>query len=351
MRLMFVCGDTQVIGGIEKYNDQFINSLRKAGVDPVVVVRYSGGMLAILSFVIRFLVQYILVRPNYIFCGHLNFAPLCAFVHSLFGTPYSIALHSLEIIYPTSKMKYWAVEKAQMIITISDYAKKLILDKFPGCEAKLFMHTNTVDGERYLIKAKNQILVEKYNLKSRPVILTLSRLSTSEEKGQDRVLKALPAVIREFPDLHYLIVGAGEDTRVTEILKKSPDLLRNVTVVGTIPEGEKADYYNLADVFVLPSKFEGFGIVFVEALACGIPVIATDAYGSREVLRNGELGVLINPDDINAIAQSLIAVLKDRESNNLERRHFLRQKALEHYDISSWEKRVANWVKIISAKP
>ena len=350
MKLMFVCGDTRVIGGIEKYNSQFIDSLKKSGVTPVIVVRYPGGIMAILSFIIRFLAKYAWVRPDYIFCGHLNFAPLCAFVHSLFGTPYSIALHSLEIIYPTSKMKYRAVEKAQMIITISDYAKKLILDKFPGCEAKLFMHTNTVDGTRYLIKAKNPTLIEKYNLKNRSVILTLSRLSTSEEKGQDRVLKALPAVIREFPDLHYLIVGAGEDARVTEILKNSPELLRNVTLVGTIPEEEKADYYNLADVFVLPSKFEGFGIVFVEALACGVPVIATDAYGSREVLRNGELGVLINPDDVNAIAQSLITALKGRDSNNLERRQFLRQKALEHYDMSSWDKRVSDWVKIISAK-
>lgn len=350
MKLMFVCGDTRVIGGIEKYNSQFIDSLKKTGVNPVVVVRNKGGILAIISFIIRFLTQYALVRPDYIFCGHLNFAPLCAFVNSLFGTPYSIALHSLEIIYPTSKVKYRAVEKAQMIITISDYAKQLILDKFPGCKHKIFMHTNTVDGARYLIKAKNPTLIEKHNLENKPVILTLSRLSTSEEKGQDRVLKALPAVIREFPDLHYLIVGAGEDTRVTEILKNSPELLRNVTVVGAIPEAEKVDYYNLADVFVLPSKFEGFGIVFVEALACGIPVIATDAYGSREVLRNGELGVLINPDDVNAIAQSLISVLKDRNSYNLEKRQFLRQKALEHYDISSWDQRVSEWVKVISTK-
>ena len=94
-----------------------------------------------------------------------------------------------------------------------------------------------------------------------------------------------------------------------EILNYSKELQNSVRLVGPISDDEKVDFYNLAEVYILPSKFEGFGIVFIEALSCGVPVIASNAYGCPEGLMHGKLGTLVDPDDSDSIAKAIISNL------------------------------------------
>ena len=345
MKVLYICGDFSVIGGIEKYNKDFIDSLKMTNTDIRTVLRFPGGLFAKISFVLRVILTVILYRPNFILCGHLHFGSLCLAFKKLFNIPYLINLYGIEIISLCSNRQKQIVNEAYKVITISEYSKRLILEKFPTIEPKLFMHPSSVDGEKYNIRTRNQYLIEKFQLQNRPVILSLARLSTPEHKGQDRVLKALPQVLATFPEAVYLIVGSGVDQRVTDFLTAHTELKNNVILAGAAKEEEKPDFYNLADIYILPSKFEGFGIVFIESLSCGIPVIASDGYGCRESLLNGEIGTLVPPDDIEYIAMALIKALKDKEENQkITYRQNLREKTLQIYGIDAWHHRTKKLV-------
>lgn len=349
MKLLFVAGDVNRIGGIEKYNRDFVSALAKTGAMVILVERRKGGFTAKLSFLVRFVWQFLRKRPDVVFCGHLNFSPACLIIKALFGTPYTLALYGIEAIEIRGFLKRRAVRGAERIITISDYAQSLILKQFPDVKKRIFMLPSAVDGSvLFRIKEKNAALIEKHGLAGRPVILSLARLSTSEHKGQDRVLKALPYVLEKVPDAVYLIVGSGNDERVDAILKAHPELGKSVVLAGPVSDGERADYYNLGDVYALPSKFEGFGIVFIESLACGVPVVASDAYGCREGLLDGELGLLVPPDDPRAIADAIVAILARKAPPVLFNREYLRSRTLDVYGIDAWNERVAKLVELVS---
>src|SRR5207249_10072823 len=113
---------------------------------------------------------------------------------------------------------------------------------------------------------------------------------------------------------------------------------RHVVFAGYIPEEQKADHYRLADAFVMPGRGEGFGIVYLEAMACGIPVVASKADASREAVLDGRLGVLAdpsNPQEIHAAIQEIHAAIKEA----LARPHML-QKEVEYF---SFEHFVQRW--------
>ncbi len=348
MRFLFIAGDVNQIGGIEKYNRDFLSALMKMGARTTIVERQKGGFMAKLSFLLRFIWQFIKQRPDVIFCGHLNFSPVCLVLKKLFGTPYTLALYGIEVIEIKGLLRRRAVRRAAQVVTISEYTKGLILKQFPEVKERVFMLPSAVDGSIFFIKEKNRTLIEKFWLARRPVILSLARLSTTDHKGQDRVLKALPYVLEKVPDAVYLIVGSGNDERVNAVLKEHPELGKSVVFTGPAPDKECVDYYNLGDVYVLPSKYEGFGIVFIESLACGVPVIASDAYGCREGLLDGELGLLVPPDDSRAIADAIVAILARKAPRALFDREYLRKRTLDVYGIDAWNERVGKLVEGLS---
>lgn len=349
MKFLFIAGDISRIGGIEKYNRDFYSALAKTGVSTVLVERWKGGVLAKLSFVFRVLWQFLKERPDIIFCGHLNFSPVCLVLKFIFGTPYTLALYGIEIIETHGWLKRKAVRESGRVITISEYARGLILRQYPDLNEHIFMLPSAVDGSIFVIKSKNQALIDKHGIAGRPIILSLARLSTLEHKGQDRVLSSLPYVLEKIPNAVYLVVGGGTDERVNAVLKKHPELVTSVIFAGPASNEERADYYNLGDVYALPAKFEGFGIVFIESLACGVPVVASDAYGCREGLLDGELGLPVPPDDLKAIADAIVLILDRKAPSSLFDREYLRRKTLEIYGIDTWNKRVKDLVELICA--
>lgn len=351
MKLLFIAGDINRIGGIEKYNRDFYSALKAMGESPILVERWEGGVLAKLSFVFRVVWQCLKNRPDIIFCGHLNFSPICLFLKKVFGTPYTLALYGIEIIASHGWLMRKAVTGATRVITISGYAKGLILKQYPKLNESIFMLPSAVDGTVFQIKNKNQILLDKLGINNRPTILSLARLSTPEHKGQDRVLASLPYVLEKIPNAVYLIVGGGTDDRVQSVLKTHPELRNSVIFSGPAGNEERVDYYNLGDVYALPTKFEGFSIVFIESLACGVPVVASDGYGCREGLLNGELGLVVPPDDLKAIADAIVKILDRKAPSTLLDREFLRRRTLETYGIDTWKKRVKNLVESLGLSP
>jgi glycosyltransferase involved in cell wall biosynthesis len=140
------------------------------------------------------------------------------------------------------------------------------------------------------------------------ILFTLTRMDATERyKGYDRVLLAMARLIKEMPELKYIIGGSYD-----EVEKKKIDeliihlgLKENVVITGFIPDETLKDYFQMSDVYVMPSYNEGFGIVFIEAMYYGLPVIAGNKDGSIDALFNGKLGTLIDPMDINALEYAI----------------------------------------------
>jgi glycosyltransferase involved in cell wall biosynthesis len=187
-------------------------------------------------------------------------------------------------------------------------------------------------------------LLQRYGLTGKTVLLTLSRLSpTDNYKGIDEVMELLPALAQQIPGIAYLIVGEGDDRKRLETKARSLGIADRVVFAGFIPENEKADHYRLADAYVMPGWGEGFGIVYLEALACGIPVLGSKLDGSREALRNGELGILVDPHDRDDLWRGLLEVLK--------RPRGVSPPGLGYFSLENFERRCHALIGRILQKP
>ena len=176
------------------------------------------------------------------------------------------------------------------------------------------------------------MLVSRWCLEGRRVLLTVGRMDAAEQaKGFDEILDALPALLKQMPDIAYLAVGDGSDRPRLQEKAVKLGLGNNVFFPGYVDESEKLEYYRLADVFVMPSRLEGFGYVFLEALAVGVPVIASKVDGSREAIRNGAWGQLVDP----AQPAELIAAIREALANP-----FVPNRAeLEYFSTTAFERR------------
>ena len=180
--------------------------------------------------------------------------------------------------------------------------------------ARVAVLPNTIDEARFTVSARPERLVKRYNLQAdERVVLTVARLDPGEGyKGYDRVMRALPAIQAACGKVRFLLVGKGDDRARLEMIASDLGVERTVTFAGFVPDEELPDHYRLADVFAMPSTGEGFGIVFLEAMACGTPVLAGNRDGSVDALDAGRLGLLVDPGDVSAIANGIIALLSQR---------------------------------------
>lgn len=334
MKILFLCSDIHQVGGIQQYNRQLLKTLRDLGQD-VLLIERKAGFFPKVWFIFNFFLGIISFRPDIIFCGHINFSPLAYLVNIFSNCQYLIIGHGVEVWDIKGALKLKALEKARRIISVSRHTKQKISDRLPKIEKKIFILPNSVDGEKFFIKSKSASLLRKHNLRSGgKVILTVARLLSSEKyKGYIKVIEALPSVLREIPDLTYILVGDGDDLDYAKKLVKNLRLEDHFIAAGRVADFELVDYYNLCDLFVMPSKIEGFGIVFLEALACGKPVIAGSKDGARDPLLDGKLGVLVDPDDAGEISRAIIRMLKKEIPPDLLNSAFLRNQVLVAYGL------------------
>lgn len=263
-------------------------------------------------FAISLVLEALLNRPSLILCGHLNFAPVALWLYRFTGVPYWIIVYGIDAWSVQNQWKVEALRAAEKIISISGYTRDRLIAEQNLSAAKISLLPVTFDASRFEISHKPSYLLERYGLKSeQPVIMTVTRLASADRyKGYDQILNALPEIRRYLPDVHYVLVGEGGDRLRIEQLITQLDLQDCVTLAGFIPDQELGDHYNLCDVFAMPSKGEGFGIVYLEALACGKPTLGGNQDGAIDALCHGELGVLVDPDDVDAIAQTLTQILQ-----------------------------------------
>ncbi|MCK4326421.1 glycosyltransferase, partial [bacterium] len=175
-----------------------------------------------------------------------------------------------------------------------------------------------VDSLRFRPDLDADAVLKKHHLFGRQVILTVSHLV--RRKGHANVIRALPNVLRKVPNAVYLIVGRGAEEVHLRKLVHDLGLQDKVIFVTRVTDEQLPLYYNVCQVFIMPSyeikeegDVEGFGIVFLEANACGKPVIGGRSGGVEDAIINGETGLLVNPLNVVEIANALTRILTDRE--------------------------------------
>ncbi|MBN2517867.1 MAG: glycosyltransferase [Candidatus Altiarchaeota archaeon] len=179
-----------------------------------------------------------------------------------------------------------------------------------GCKKEIHVTPYGIDPKKFYKAAPDRRLMEKLGLEKKTVLISVCRLS--KRKGLGYLLEALPRVIEKERDLRLLIVGDGPEKDKLQQLTKRFGLQENVIFVGSTPNDELIRYYNLADIFVLPSLHEGMGIVFLEAMACGLPVVTTKTGGMTDFVVDGKTGLLVEAKNSKQLADALIKVVGDR---------------------------------------
>jgi phosphatidylinositol alpha-1,6-mannosyltransferase len=255
-----------------------------------------------------------------IHCGNILSTFLTGmFIYKLYKIPYFVYLFAEDLreygrikIIRNFFVKF--LNNAKKIITVSEFTKNRFVKK--GVKKELFKTIYPgIDMDKFSPMNSSRIK-EVYNLKDKKVILSVGRLV--RRKGFDMIIRSLPLVLKRIPNAVLIICGIGELEKKLKKLVNDYNLDKYVIFAGHVSNtGELFLYCNACDVFVLPSReyrqvdAEGFGIVFLEAGACGKPVIGGRSGGIPEAILDGETGLLVDPLDVEDIANKIIKILTD----------------------------------------
>ncbi|WP_109761092.1 glycosyltransferase family 4 protein [Silicimonas algicola] len=309
-------------GGIAQYNRDFLQALAASrqveritvlprfgnvpGTDPVPKVEQLPAVHGRIAYALQSLVNLRRVgHVDLIFCGHVFMMPVAVLLARLAGAALWLQVHGIDAWQRPSRLLRWSVRQADLVTAVSRHTRRRFLSWAEIAPEKVKVLPNTIN-DKFCPGPKSTALLDRYGLRGKKVLLTISRLAASERyKGHDRVIQAMSGLLAEHPETRYLIAGDGDDRPRLEELARRNGVAEHVIFAGQVPEEELVDQFRLADVFVMPSIGEGFGIVFLQAAACGLQVIAGNRDGSVDALAEGVLGRLIDPLDENALADAL----------------------------------------------
>ena len=286
-------------------------------------------------------------RPQRVFCGHVHLAPLVWLMCKLLSIPYIVMTHGKEVWEPLPQLSQIALQQANQVWTVSRYSRDRAALSNQIDSAKIQLLPCPVDGDRFRPDCKSPELVEKYRLANSTVILTVARLWSGDiYKGVDVTIRALPTIAQAVPNIKYLVVGRGDDQPRLAKLAIELGMGDRVVFAGFVPTIELADHYRLADAYIMPSQ-EGFGIVYLEAMACGIPVLSGDADGSADPLQNGRLGWQVPHRDPIAIAEACLEILQAQEKRDRRGEGvWLRSQTLQHFGKAAFHQRLQHLLSL-----
>jgi len=259
-------------------------------------------------------------------CGQiLSVGPAGLVCKKLFGIKYSVYVYGSETLrFGNSRMMSWlmkkVIEEAEELVPNSEFTL-LEYERWGVPREKMVTIVPGVDTVFFHPEGKSRYLVEKHRLQNKQIIMTVGRLD--ERKGHDMVIRAMTQLTKRFPDVVYMIVGKGREEQRLKSLADNLKLHDRVVFTGFVADESLPDYYNLCDVFVLPNRetesndqlkgdYEGFGVVFLEASACGKPAIAGKSGGSSEAVVDGITGLMVDPRSDDDIAHAIERILEDK---------------------------------------
>jgi glycosyltransferase involved in cell wall biosynthesis len=300
---------------------------------------FSGFGRKRLLFVIRALRA--ALKTDVIFISHINLAIVGLAIKKLNPACKIILIaHGIEVWRPLSPIQQSFLKKCDKIICVSNFTRREIIRLHSINAENCVVLNNVVDPFMKLPSnfEKPQYLLNRYQLTADAIVLfTLTRMAVTEQyKGYEQVVKIIDKLRHKFPSIKYILSGqydVAEEKRIKQLIEEYK-VEGQVILTGFVDEAELSDHFLLADLFTLPSKKEGFGIVFIEALSCGLPVVCGNVDGSMDAIKNGELGQAINPDNLVELENTLAGYLATPLTVNMRKQ--LQQKCLHYFNEDNY---------------
>jgi len=280
----------------------------------------GGSSIAMLS---RMLTLSAGKRFDIILCGFASpMAILARVVRAVTGVPYAVYTHGEDVIAARTEARRGILSnalKASRVVMCNSRFSAGEAEWFGVPRDRVLLISPGIDPAPYLDVPSSAIVAlrARYGLQGKKLLLTLARMDA--RKGHDMVVRALPAIAAAVPDVHYLVVGKGDPSRPHGIASEL-GVRDRLTVIDYVPTESLPVLFASCDVYVMTSRFdpetrqvEGFGIVYLEAAACGKPSVAGNQGGCADAVVDGETGLLVDPVDVDAIARAAIQLLTSEE--------------------------------------
>lgn len=297
-------------------------SFKTYRVPNILGVRELSFVASIVYFILKHRIR-VIIATQWFPCG------LATYIATrLMRRPYYVLAHGSDFLDDTAtfrrrlksylkSLKMVTFRGAKRVIANSRYTKKRLISLGIPDE-KIVVVNIGVDAERFRPGIDTGTIRQSFALEGLRVILTVCRLD--DRKGVDTVIQALPKVLERCRDVLYLIVGKGPERDALEKLVGRLGLTRNVRFAGFVSDDDLPAVYNACDLFIMLSRtpadqesVEGFGIVFIEAAACGKPSIGGLSGGIPDAVLDEKTGLLVNPTDVDAAADAIIRLLENPE--------------------------------------
>jgi glycosyltransferase involved in cell wall biosynthesis len=315
-------------GGIAKFNRDFLTALcalpavdridcvyrhapESNGNSPANLHTLWGATRGKIFFAVYAI--FLAIRPQrvaMVVCGHLNLLVLAWAIAKIRRAKLLCVLHGVEGWQPNgNRLVNWLVRHADVYVVVSVLTQRRF-QAWSGVSADRFaLLPNCFESGVFAPGLKDPALLARYGVSAdAQVLMTLGRLAGRERyKGFDEIIDLLPDL---HPEIVYMIVGDGDDRQRLESKARELGVSERVVFTGYVGDAEKAAHYRLADAFLLAGRGEGFGIVLLEAMACAIPCIGSALDGTAEALREGQLGLVIDPTNRKALRDAIEASLR-----------------------------------------
>lgn len=324
-RILALVGDCYgARGGIARYNQDLFEALAETGDAEIVILPRLGDATGLalprgvsqkpaifsrLGFSLAALGAAWRHRPvDVVFCGHVFMAPLALLLARLLGARCWLQAHGTDVWKDRRAITRRTVERADLVSVVSRETRRILLGWVDLPPERVRVLPDTVQ-DIFTPGPPSAALRAALGLRDGPVLLTVGRLAASERyKGHEAVFSVLGALRERHPGLVHLVAGDGDDRQRLERVAAAVAPQGAVRFLGYVPDWELPDLYRTADLYVMPSTEEGFGIVYLEAAACGLRVVGGKGGGTADAIPAG-VGVIVDPADRAALAASILGEL------------------------------------------
>jgi len=347
-------------GGIQEFSREVVRALKEMdGLSPVAALSYNGSTpispdfaewvdcgqssyrgAAFFFQALRLCVKW---RPRLILSTFPGFAPVGMMCSQLTGTPFVTVAHGIEVWSRLSPAKRLGLHETARILAVSRFTARKLAEVNGVRPERIRIFPNTVDAENFRPGPKPDDWLRKLEIPaSAPVLLTVARLEANERtKGIETVWDAMQKrntgrIARAI----HVVVGSGSDLERLREEALGRGISDRVRFTGPVARSELSELYRLADAFVMPGTKEGFGIVFLEAMSSGVPVVAAAAGGTSDALRDGKLGWLADLSSPDSLADCIESALARDPDDPRCDPNFLRETVEKHFGSKAFRDRL-----------
>jgi len=304
---------------------------------PIPYIKFLGNII----FWIKIFFVLKKIRPDIVHCQTIQMGIPCFLFKKIYRKPYIVWCHGFDVYFPWKFKKIISkivLDEANEIIALTNNMKNELKKK---CKKDIFVLPNGIFLEKFKGFSK-QIIRDKLKIHfNEKIIIFVGELK--QVKGVKYLIKAFKIINQKVPKAKLFLIGDGKQKKELEELVEKLNLKQNVVFVGKVMNEDVPEYMVASDIFVLSSLSEGLPVTILEAMASGLPIIATKVRGLSEIIKEGENGFLVKPEDPDEIAEKILLIIqndklrKEISDNN--------KKKAKEYD---WENIIEKIEKIYS---